>query len=491
MNILNALQESGLTFDRFPDEILQLPYSIEQVTIQPNDTVTSDVINLKLKNLYENFLYIFSNTKISSNLIPISSTGILGCSGIYFSDFGWNKTLSSSQFFPVSSNEMGLILNNVKTICLLDNEAENAYSIVASDGQNVFLSRSTSDESQLLTTQRITAFNPEADNNVPFVDVVAITTGPNDSLLILDRGANTLYQYDAKGLDTDDNVFADKLIFRNVVGEFGSAEEKLSFNSPLDVVGFEGFIYVLDAGNYCIKKYDQYLNWQRTYNLSRDFYLQQPTKLKCDSYGNFYCMLSGNRFYKYSNDFQNKDLIEIDYLTNSEKAFDFVFSKTEKNIFYLITNQNVYKCMVNNLGNTIGKYLLYNFNYNDTQAISAFATVPYGLNDKNLVVSKNISGSQIAGAFIDNLNLYDNLTLPDFDVYSLNDILIKPEEYVQSWVINKSLAKLITNHIRLIEQLIGKFQFKVDDRGNSIFTFTRYLTQQEKKDLISEAESIL
>jgi hypothetical protein len=45
--------------------------------------------------------------------------------------------------------------------------------------------------------------------------------------------------------------------------------------------------------------------------------------------------------------------------------------------------------------------------------------------------------------------------------------------------------------LRFIDQLIGKFQFKYDDRGNSVFKFTRYLTAEEKQKLTTEALGVL
>jgi hypothetical protein len=114
------------------------------------------------------------------------------------------------------------------------------------------------------------------------------------------------------------------------------------------------------------------------------------------------------------------------------------------------------------------------------------------VNDRNLIVSKNpATSAQIIGAFYDNINLYDNLSIPNFDIYDMDDIKIAPEEYVQSWVLNKSLAKIIANHLRLVGQLIGKFQFKFDSRGNSIFQFTRYLTAAEKAQITSDVGDIL
>lgn len=499
MNITTETLNSGLTFNRFPGEVLQLPYSQDEIKIQPNDTVSSDVINLKLKHLHENFLYLFSNSKICSNLIPVSSSAIMGLSAgenQNSNNLTWKRGLSSSQFVPATGIYLSAF-NAAKCIYAVANTELPIYNFFISDGQTVILYFSTDDDVNLTRNPVLfTVFNPTPigvpENNVRFKDVVSIAEGPDDTALILDKGANTLYQYEIRGLRYDDNVFSKRVFFKNLIGEFGTAQEKLSFNAPVDVVTYNNEVYVLDAGNNCIKKYDQNLNWLNTYLLNRDFLTYKPQKLKVDQNGNFYCLLSANRFYVYSNEFQNKQEIVIDYLNANETVIDLAFSKTDKDIYYVVTNENIYKGLVNNLGNTIGKYLFYLFKYDNPQVISAFASVNYGNNDKNLILSYNPnSNAQILGSFIDNKNLYDNLTISDFDIYSLDDILIKPEEYVQSWVVNKAISKLIANHLRFIDQIIGKFQFKYDSRGNSIFQFTRYLTAKEKQQLTQEAIDIL
>jgi len=487
MNITQEIDNYGLNYDRYPSQILSLPYSLEEIKIQPNDTVSNDVINLKLQHLYENFLYIYSKSKIASNIIPISSTATLGMS-TYFTYLAWNYNLSTSEFKPVTWS-LPDSFNNLKTIYALRSPDLSQYSIFGTNGDTLFIVRSTDTESEVLSTSVITQFNTPALNNVAFSNIEAITDGPDQSILILDKGNNALYQYEARGFTQNNNVFFNRLIFRNLLGGYGSADDKLSFNAPTDVITYNEDIFVLDTGNSCIKKYDQNLNWISTFRLNLDFLNNSPKKLKVDSAGNFFCLLSGNRFNIYSNNFQQKTEIVVDYLNNTESITDIVFSKTDTNIYYIVTDQNIYKGLVNNPGDTIGKYLFYLYKYNDQQNIKAFASIGIGSNDKNLIVSKNPSTSaQIIGAFYDNINLYDVLSIPDFDIYTMNEISIKLEEYVQSWVVNKSLIKLITNHLRFIEQIIGKFQFKFDSRRNSVFQFTRYLTAKEQQKLTQQAE---
>jgi len=491
MNILKEIENYELLYDRYPGKVLSLPYSLDEITIQPNETVSSDTINLKLQHLYENFLSIYTQSKIASNLIPISSTAILGVSA-FFTNLAWNYGLSSSEFYPVQWN-IPSEFNNIKTLHMTTSLTQDQYTIFGSNGTILFVINSSNTESFILSATSInTVESQEFSFSIPFSDITAIANGPEESILVLDRGANTVYQYDASGFTNDNNILANTLGFKNRLGGYGTEADKLSFNNPLDVATFNNDVFVLDAGNNCVKRYNNNFAWLNTYRLNRDFLNRPPKKLKVDAFGNFYCVLSGNQVNIYSNDFQQKQEILVDYLNKHEDILDIVFSKTNTNIYYLITNENIYKGLVNNPGNTIGKYLLYLHNYNNMQTISAFASIPDGINDRNLIVSKNpATNAQIIGAFYDNINLYDNLSIPSFDIYNMNDIKIAPEEYVQSWVLNKSLAKLIANHLRFIGQLIGKFQFKFDSRGNSIFQFTRYLTAAEKARLTSDTRDIL
>lgn len=504
MKISEELKNYNLIYDRFPDQKLSLTYGKDLLLIQPNDTVSSDLVNMKLQYLHENFLYLYSKCKIASSVIPVSSTAVLGLSApvATLSGFTWNYNLSTSQFFPATGFKFNAF-NNSKVCYSIKNNFFSTYSLFVSDGVNIIIFSVKDDEQGYTLSPAIfSTYDPQKQNDVPFVNISSITDGPNNTFLILDQGTNMLYQYHAGGFidntnaynnSTNSEIFTIKGAYvKNMVGGYGLADEKLSFNNPTDVVTYNNFIYVLDTGNRCIKKFDANLNWQTTFLLERDFYYFTSKKLKVDSSGNFYCLLSGNTIHIYDQNFQNKTEYIPDFFNSSEQLADIQFSKSDKNIVYLITNENVYKCLVNNLENTIGRYLLYRYGYNNTQNISSFCTHDNFGNDKNFILSNNpSSNATIIGAFADNINTYDNLTIPDFDIYSFDEIKINSDEYVQSWVINKSLAKIIANHIRFINQITGKFQFSIDYRGNAIFEFTRYLTTTEKANLLQKAEEIL
>ena len=81
MNISSTVKQNGIIFDRFLGKALELPYpNFDSIKIQPNDVATHAVINLALEKLFQNFLYLYKSSRVASNVIPISSTGVASVS---------------------------------------------------------------------------------------------------------------------------------------------------------------------------------------------------------------------------------------------------------------------------------------------------------------------------------------------------------------------------------------------------------------------------
>jgi hypothetical protein len=92
------------------------------------------------------------------------------------------------------------------------------------------------------------------------------------------------------------------------------------------------------------------------------------------------------------------------------------------------------------------------------------------------------------GYFYDNLNLFDILAVKDFDIYNSDDIAFNKEEYIQNWVFNKNLSKLLINHMRLRDEIIGKYIAARDRQGNITFRGTRYLLPAELESIFFQQD---
>lgn len=478
MNIQTEFNNSGLLYDRFIGYGINLPYNLEKVVIAPNDTVTAGLVNLKLKHLYDNFLYLYKSCKISSNIIPVSSTAIAGVSSSS-NVATWCRDLSTSQFDPFATVAWDK-LDDINTLIATNNTEENRYSMFASTGKDIITINSDKNETSFSVVLSSESYDTEFYTAINFEEISDLSFGPNNSLLIIDLSAHKLYKYDATGYFNSDTVLKNRLFFKKSIGGRGTIYDKLEFLNPNSICSYENTVYVLDAGNACVKTYNENLNWQATYGLQRDLLSANPIKIRVDSSGNLYILNGNLTILKYDSEFRTKTVISLTGTSVEPETFrDIVFSQSDDNIFYVVSDKNVYKKFVNLPLETVGRYLLYLYKFNTPQLIRGFASISNGGGDRNILYSTYNNTGTFA-SFFDNANLYDVLTIPDFDVYTFDEIKLDNEEYVQSWVFNKSVSKLLLNLMRLRDQIIGKFLFSRDSRGNLVFKFTRYLTVEER-----------
>ena len=90
------------------------------------------------------------------------------------------------------------------------------------------------------------------------------------------------------------------------------------------------------------------------------------------------------------------------------------------------------------------------------------------------ILSKNgTTGIRKFINILDSINLISVLSVPDFDVYTLSDIQLQSSEYTQTWTINKAIAKLALNHMRLKDKMIGRFSGTFD--SNNTLLLNGYL----------------
>ena len=66
------------------------------------------------------------------------------------------------------------------------------------------------------------------------------------------------------------------------------------------------------------------------------------------------------------------------------------------------------------------------------------------------------------------------------DVYSLSAININSNEYVTSWVVNKSLHKIIYNHLIFRDNILFKYDGLYDEVGRIQLTDTRHLRETDR-----------
>jgi hypothetical protein len=496
MNISKTIAQYGIQFDRFLGSTLVLPFTgLDTIKIQPNDVATAPVINLALQKLYTNLLYLYKNSRVASNIIPISSTAVAGVS-TNSTEFRWftnNEGLSSSQFIPLTSARLWgqdqmthFAVAQNRTSSLFSMFTTSNLDLVVYTAHNEFFTNNLNKDVSISTAYSATntlssiGAAPGGDSGIKWKGIQDFAFGANNSLFVLDLSAYTITKYDASGFLSDDIVLLNRLVYQDTIGGQGTYADPDLFNAPRNIDTYHDELYVLDSGNLCVKRYDQDLNWVTTYRLFRDFLSAFPVHLSHDAYGNMYVLTTQNTILRYDNNFQNKVEIPIHSLSASEEQdIKLVFSQSDPNVFYLVTDQNIYKRLVSQPDQDVGKYLFYLNNFDTTETIIDFATLSSAKADYNFMVSRDQEGATKISLWYDNLNLFDVLSLADFDIYTLDEIEIKPDEYLQNWVFNKSISKLLISQQRLADHIIGQFIAKRDTHNNITFRGTRYFLPEE------------
>ena len=387
----------------------------------------------------------------------------------------------SSQFLPLATTQYNNLDNIVVTAGGINSSVSpNKYVVFASTGTDLIALTGDvylNNISVALSTNIVAAFS---DNY--FLGINRIVLDPiTNYLYVLDKAANLIHYYDASGFLTDDNVLANKLVYVKSMGGKGDYDAANLFNSPESIIIFDSKLYVLDSGNSCIKQYDNKLNWITTHRLFRDFSGNYPIDLTTDINGDIYVLTNTNKLLQYKNNIFNAGVvITLDSLSDNEYYQSVTTSVVNKDIFYLTTNRNVYKKFFSSITDTIGTYLFNRFNVSSNEIIKTFTSLINSVNgsDTNVIFS-TCSGSGKFGFYYDNINLDSVLVTDNFDVYPLSSIQTNTDEYLQNWVFNKSIAKLMVNHTRFRDLVYSRFLYEPDNKGIIVYSGTRYLRPEE------------
>ena len=68
--LAEEIQKYDVLSDRLPGDVLELPYSWNEIKISYNDFVVADTINYSIEKIYENWLYLIAQSLMPSNDLP-------------------------------------------------------------------------------------------------------------------------------------------------------------------------------------------------------------------------------------------------------------------------------------------------------------------------------------------------------------------------------------------------------------------------------------
>jgi hypothetical protein len=164
----------------------------------------------------------------------------------------------------------------------------------------------------------------------------------------------------------------------------------------------------------------------------------------------------------------------------SDRIFDYntfksIFvSKAFTNIYYIVTELNIYKLYLSKPGDIIGKFTLDRFGFAPEPILCAeSAQIAGSSSDRVFIFTHENNATKLISAN-ESLNLVSVLTFNDFEIFELPEVQLNAGEYVQSWVLNKSVIKLLLNHLRLKDKIKGRFTAIYDENQVPLLAGTLY-----------------
>lgn len=458
-NIRTEFEETNIEFDRSIDTQNILPYGITHYQIQPNELSYHKNFNIKVSYLFDNLMYIYSRCFIPNFIVPTLFKGFIG---VVSGNLGiYQNTLSSNNFSTAGYPE----LDSVKNFITYNKDDKNYLFL--NSLTSISILEHDLNSNTVSYKSKVTLIDP-ISGEITFKKINNLATD-GDHLYVSDGNLNIVYKYNLEKYFSNENIYKNKLFFEKSVGGEGDRYDPIKFNEPKNISSYNKKILIEDYGNKTLKFYQDDLNFL-AYNTLISLYnsLTSFSSIKFQNSENI-VGVTKKGFYNFSfqgNNIRSTEFVELSsFLVGNEEIIDINFSNYNKNIIYILTNKNLYKKWNYGSLKIIGKKSASDFG--TTSQFKSFYTISNTLSSDIFYIytyNSQASANQIL-IYNDNLDLISALNNPDFTIYSKEDIMVKKEEYNQSWVYEKSLRKLVKNYDLLKNNVSYKFTTEYDSNG--------------------------
>jgi hypothetical protein len=501
-NYQSDLLTSTFFFDRLVNDDVTLPHSLNDVTIQANDFLSEEVINKKISLLKDNNTFCFSRLFIPNNDIPYNTP--------VYASF---NTLSSSSFTVLSSISTDVLFSDsVKPeladikgfVCANSNSNDTEFVMFAYTDTSIITLTGADNSLDIISSSNLYQDNIE-ENTQAFSRIGGLCI-ENTLLFVTDADNNAVLKYDISTYLNKDTIFIPSKVLIEVIGAKGKISDSYKFNIPTFITSSRSNIFVFDSNNLTIKVYDLNFNFITRIN-AINFKSEQLVALEYNKINNLLYALtqpsgSNLKLYVINNDFKTYEVYELtDKLLTGETVKNITFSYNDSNIFYICTNFNVYKKLINRPEYNIGRFTANrtfrivdiresgvsnlwnyvnipykdcNFKWNlistggDELSADTFSDSNRGIfitpqtddSDKFFI----ITGSKIF-FFKETMSYKRVLKTENVSNFGRADLNLFGTEYVQASTLNKEVYKLVTDIFLLKNNIRGRFYGKYDNQG--------------------------
>lgn len=395
----NVLQQRKHPVDRLLADHLQLPYRFDQIRIQPNDDATAQTFNLSMDRLYDNFLYLVSNTKMSPPLdrqywerLRLARKHMTSHVNSRWSD-AFVDTESSHR-----KTQIDLLLRQ--------DQNNKWYSIAIEESGGNYQLRMWSEHLSNIHKNTPSGYihtSEWVDDNQSkkFINLVQVCNDNEHGVYVLDAGDVTtgkgaaVFRYDITGMLSNDPIMnADERVTKGrelhkyvggVIKDDVNVHDKEQFLKPKCMISDGEHVYVVDVGVtddhkevVVVKKFDSRLNWVANHSL-----LNIDTRPTPESYhaqfndmilfNDRFLVLSGHRLIQYDTQFnyiEEYDLTrsyeDVQQPHKTDRPLYLKPSLVNPNILYVVRETHIEKVYYTRLDTNIRSYKIYNSAPNDT-----------------------------------------------------------------------------------------------------------------------------
>lgn len=490
----NATRSRYYYADRDVNDEVTLPYNFYDIKIKPNDLVTTHTINGAIGKLYDNLLYIISQSTVPQTLIPrkreystvittedTTTTGLSGLSAYSYTRVP--SMLSNTQQNQLTNSAGGYITylrgksECYSGILLTDLGTKTSMSMFIDRGSEGVEFKSTTSALDNYTNRELLSANKMVEYE------------PDHVIYVLNTQYKVVYKYDMTGILTDDKSYFDpdtdihgKLLME-FIGGYGEIADEMRFKNPVTIeTSPSGDLYVVDTDNTTtvIKRFDKNANFIKKYDVTDLLSGEIPIDITFTS--DRFVLMTSTSLHEFSLQFiyLNKwDLTKKIQLDEDEMYKQIIPSREDSNVIYLVTNRNIFKKFLSKPDQNIGPFVFQNRGLNVPEGIDiSFVSVATHATGEYVYVCDRNAG--VIYKFNEAMD-YQKCIDPAFEksFIKLQDIEIKSNESVNHIIYNKSLTKLFYNHALIGNNITSKMLSEWVDPYQKKFKAIRYALPEE------------
>lgn len=426
------------------ENILNLPYTFEQIQINPNEFGVHSIYNNSIKKLIDCLNYLKSNTRILNSKTPTLFYGWLGLNGSRPSDgVCWHTPDYRKEYYSNITAVPGF--SEIRDIA----ETSSLLYILTKKGFKIYKNSNKLKEINFDNYSGI--FNT-------FTNIISMDIDSSGKkIYLIDSIQNRLCRIDIDFDSTNSlyETYNPILSLTRIIGSYGDEVDPFTFNNPTQVLFNNNVVYVLDYNNRCIKSYSDKLEWVYTYRPSV-FNDDIPLSIAVHKSTNSLYVLIKNKIYIIQNR-TNKIISTLNISNISSLIPKKIFFDETGEFFYVITNDNVFKYTA------LGLYM-------DFLEIpkQKYITGKSGLNRSIFITTDNaiIKCQEVTDIVITGEGL-------DTEYWTDDQVLVKQDEMVQDLVINRVFTRLCQNIVTFKNSLESKLELTEESTPAGIITYFR------------------